>query len=231
VLVREVDVDAVLGDVDDSGLQRRVDLAERHVDGLRAVGREVRVLGLGRLHADLLALDVVDRLHLLLAVHVAKAHREEPQHLRALNLVLDEGAELGRDRRVGERLLQVRLVAEQEMEREDAGLRRHRRRIGGRRDDEIDVAGAQLLQHLRLLAELAARELLDGELAARELLQLGVEDVGRDAVRGRRRLVVGEAELARRLGARCARGERQQRERERPQGRETDGHGCLLSVL
>ena len=138
-------------------------------------------------------------LHLLLAVHVAHAHGQEAEHLRALHLVLDHGAELGGDRRVGERLLQVRLVAEQEVEREHARLRRQRRRVGGRRDDEVDVAGAQLLQHLRLLAELRAGELVDAHLAARELLELGVEDVGGDAVGGRRRLVVREAELARRL--------------------------------
>ena len=41
VLVREVDVDAVLGDVDHAGLQRGVDVAERHVHRLRTVGREV----------------------------------------------------------------------------------------------------------------------------------------------------------------------------------------------
>ncbi len=93
VLVREVDVDAVLGDVDDAGLQRGVDLAERHVHGLRAIGREMRVLGLGRLHADLLALDVVDRLDLLLAVHVAHAHRQQAEHLRALHRILDHRAE------------------------------------------------------------------------------------------------------------------------------------------
>src|SRR6059058_5021529 len=62
---------------------------------------------------------------------------------RALHLVLDEGAKLGGDRRVGQRLLQVRLVAEQEVEREHAGLRRQRRRVRGRRDHEVDVAGAQ----------------------------------------------------------------------------------------
>ena len=44
VLVDEVVVDAVLGHVDDAGLQRGVDLAERHVHDLRAVGRERRRL-------------------------------------------------------------------------------------------------------------------------------------------------------------------------------------------
>jgi hypothetical protein len=42
----------------------------------------------------------------------------------------------------------------------------------------------------------APGELVDRELAAGKLLQLGVEDVGRDAIGGRARLVVGEAELA-----------------------------------
>ena len=40
VLVGLVDVDAVLGDVDDAGLQRGVDAAEGHVDVVDAVGGE-----------------------------------------------------------------------------------------------------------------------------------------------------------------------------------------------
>ena len=99
--------------------------------------------------------------HFLLAVHVADAHRHQAEHLRALHRILDHGAEFGRDRGVGEHVLQMRLVAEDEVQREHARLRRQRRGVRGRRDDEVDVAGAHLLQHLRFLAELRAGELVD----------------------------------------------------------------------
>ena len=116
--------------------------------------------------------------------------------MRALHGLAHHFAEGLRDARIGERLGQMVLVAEDEVQREDAGLRRHRRGVGGRRDDEVDVARAHLLQHLRFLAELRAGELVDAETAAAQFLELGVEDVAGDAVGGAGRLVVGEAEGA-----------------------------------
>jgi hypothetical protein len=92
--------------------------------------------------------DVVNRFHFLLAVHVAHAHREETQHLRALHLVLDHEAKLLRDRRIGKHFGEMRLVAEDEVDREHTGLRRQGRRVRRRRDHEVDVARAHLLQHL-----------------------------------------------------------------------------------
>src|SRR5438045_1060543 len=92
--------------------------------GLRAVGREQRVFRLGRLHAHFLAFDVVDRFHFLLAVHVAHAHGEQAEHLSALHLILDHGAEFRGNRRVGECPGQVLLVAKDEVQREYARLRR-----------------------------------------------------------------------------------------------------------
>jgi hypothetical protein len=195
----------------------------------------VGVLGLGGLHADLLALDVVDALDLFLAVHVAQAHGQQPQHLRALHRVLHHVAERGGDGRVGQHLLQVVLVAEQEVQREHAGLGRQRGRVGGRRDHEVDVAGAQLLQHLRLLAELRARELVDAEVAARQLLELGVEDIGGDPVRRGGRLVVGETERAllrqhlwRRGAQRGAGHGGQPHAARRGHGGKAGWHACLL---
>jgi hypothetical protein len=139
------------------------------------------------------------------SIDFTHAHREEAQHLRALHLILHHVAKLLRDRGIGEDLHEMVLVAEDEVQREHAGLRRHGRRVGGRRNDEVDVARPQLLQELRLLAELAARELVSAELAAREFFELVVEDVGGHTVRGRRRLVVREAELPRLTlhGGRC----------------------------
>ena len=93
VLVDEIDVDGVLGEIDDAGLQRRVDAAERHVHGLRAVGREHRVLGGGRLNANLQALEVLDLVNLLLAVKVAEALRAEPDDVDALHGVVDHVAD------------------------------------------------------------------------------------------------------------------------------------------
>ena len=59
-------------------------------------------------------------------------------------------------------------------------------------DDEVDVAGADLLQHHRLLAELRAGELIDAHRAFAQFHELGIEHVGGDAVGGRMRLVVAE---------------------------------------
>ena len=118
----------------------------------------------------------------------------------ALHRFRDHRLESLSDLRVGNGLRKMRLVAEDEVEREHAGLRRERRGVRGRGDDEIDVAGTHLLQHHRLLAELRERKLIDRELAAGELLELRVEHVRRVAVAGRFRLVVAEGELALRRG-------------------------------
>src|SRR5205809_821035 len=51
-----------------------------------AVSREKGIFGHGGLHPHLDALEVRDRLHRLLAVHVPQALRAQPQHVRALHL-------------------------------------------------------------------------------------------------------------------------------------------------
>jgi hypothetical protein len=59
------------------------------------------------------------------------------------------------------------------------------------------------LQYHRLLTKLGAGELVDAQLAPAQFLQLGVEDVGGDAVGRGARLVVGKSEFtlrARRIG-------------------------------
>src|SRR5262249_16652361 len=121
-------------------------------------------------------------------------------------------------------------VTEDEVQREHAGLRRHAGGVRGGRDDEVDVAGTQLLQRLRLSAELRTRKLVDGELAAAELLELLVEDVGGDAVGGGGRLVGGEAEL--RLGRRIrGRSEDQRADGQHREGSvddHTSSHGRVL---
>ena len=83
------------------------------------------------------------------------------------------------------------------MDRQYARLRRDRRRIRGRADHEVDVAGADLLQHLGLLPQLRAGKLVDRHRTVAHLHELGVEEVRRDAVARRMRLVIGEAEMAR----------------------------------
>jgi hypothetical protein len=74
-----------------------------------------------------------------------------------------------------------------------AGFRRHRRSVRGGRDHEVDVAGADFLQHLRLLPQLRAGELVDPHRAMAEFAEFGVEQVRRDAVARGVRLVIGEA--------------------------------------
>src|SRR5450631_482908 len=84
------------------------------------------------------------------------------------------------------------LVAEDIVQRKHTRLWRHGRGVGGRCDDEVDVTGADLLQHHRLLAELRARELVDAHRAFAQFHELGIEDVTRDAVSRRVRLIVTE---------------------------------------
>ena len=147
-----------------------------------------------------------------------------PSDLGALRRVLDHGAEGVGHLLVGQRLGQMVLVAEDEVQGEHAGLRRHAGRVRGCRDDEVDVTRPQLLQRLRLGAQLRAGELIDAELAAAQRLQLFVEQVRGDAVSRRHRLVVGEAELALRRGI------AQQRQRDDASG-EAARPSCLIAYV
>ena len=96
---------------------------------------------------------------------------------------------------IAEHLDGMRFVAEDEMDREHAGLRLRGRSVGGRQQHEVDVAGLHLLQRLRFGAELGAGILIDRERALAQLHQLLVEHVGADAVAAVLRLVVGEREI------------------------------------
>jgi len=97
----------------------------------------------------------------------------------------------------------MRLRAEQEMQRHHAGLRRDRRGIGRRDNGEIDVAGSDQLQDLRLLPELRAGILVDQHGAVAQFLELGGEDVVGDAVAGIELLIVGETEMLHLLALRA----------------------------
>ena len=163
--------------------------------GLRPIGREHRVLCRGRLDADLDVVEVGDVVDLLFPVHVAETHRRQRHDMRALNLVVDHVLEGLGHAGIGERLHQVILRTEHEVDREHPGFRLQGRGIGGRGDAEIDIARTQLLQHLRLLAELRARELVDQQCVVAEFGELGGEGVAGDAVGGGVRLVIGEAEM------------------------------------
>jgi hypothetical protein len=89
VLVLEHDVVAVLGDGDEPGLERGVDLAEGHVDGHGLVGREEGILRLRRLDAHLLARDIGDVQDRELGIHVPEALREESERAGALHVLGD----------------------------------------------------------------------------------------------------------------------------------------------
>src|SRR5262249_18287347 len=130
VLVDEVDVDGVLGKIDDARLQRGVNAAERHVDGLRAVSREHRILGGGCLYANLQAFEILDFANLLPAVKVTETLRADPDDVDALHGAVDHIPDSFEYFHVAERLDVVILRTEQEMQRHDAGLRRDRRGVG-----------------------------------------------------------------------------------------------------
>ena len=132
VLVDEVVVDAVLGHVDDARLQRRVDFAERHMHDLRAVGREGFILGYGRLHAHLDALEVGDLFNRLFAVHVPQTLAAQPNQVRAFHLggikLFHRWDHFG----IGKHFDGMPFVAENKVDRKHAGFGLRRRCVRGR---------------------------------------------------------------------------------------------------
>src|SRR5262245_66446631 len=103
MLVDEIDVDRVLREINDTSLQRRVHAAERHMNGLRAVGRKHRVLSSGRLDTHLRALQVFDLANFLATVQVAKPLRSKSNHMYALDGIIDHipDGRRSEERRVG----------------------------------------------------------------------------------------------------------------------------------
>jgi hypothetical protein len=145
VLVGEINVDAVLGDVNNASLQRSVDFAEWHMDDLGTIGAKQCIFGRCGLHADLQALEPRQIADLFLAVKVAQAQRDQRQHPGALYPIRDHLAERCDDFGIADRLLQVVLAAEDEVDRKNTRVRRYRRGVRGRGNGEIDVTRAQLL--------------------------------------------------------------------------------------
>src|SRR6516225_10107923 len=82
------------------------------------------------------------------------------------------------------------------MDRKHARFRLNGRRIRRRGDRKVDVAGAELLQYLGLLAKLCPWELVDDQCSVAQLWELVGEGVGGNAVCRRMRLVVSKAEVA-----------------------------------
>ncbi len=88
--IDQVDVDGILAEIHHAGLQGGVDAAERHMHGLRAIGGKHGVLGRGRLHAHLVALEVIELAHLAPAVDVPEALRAEPDGVNARDGFIDQ---------------------------------------------------------------------------------------------------------------------------------------------
>ena len=72
--------------LDDTGLQRCVDIAKRHVDGLGTIGREHRVFGRRRLDPHLDIFQIVQAMDLVLTVDISEAHCAERQGVGAFDL-------------------------------------------------------------------------------------------------------------------------------------------------
>jgi hypothetical protein len=113
--------------------------------------------------------------------------------MQALRGLVDHGPDRIEHLLVGERLDDVTFIAEQEMQRHHPGLRGNRRGVGRGDDGELDVAGFDQLQQLRLLAELRAGILVDQHGALAQLLELVGEQVAGDRIAGVARLVIGKA--------------------------------------
>src|SRR5262249_14610986 len=71
-----------------------------------------------------------------------------------------------------------------------------------RTDHEVDIAGADLLQHLGLLPQLRAGKLVDRHRPVAHLHEFAIEEVRGDAVAGRVRLVIGETKMPRLIRSR-----------------------------
>ena len=87
--VDQIDIHGVLREIDHPGLQGCVHAAERHVHGLRPIGREHGVLGCGGLDANLEALEILDLANFLLPVHVTEALGTKADHVNALGGLVD----------------------------------------------------------------------------------------------------------------------------------------------
>ncbi len=200
MLVDQIDIDPVFGHIDHARLQRRINAAERHMHGLRSIGRKHRVLGCRCLNTNFEALHVFELMNLFFAIHVAKAKRDERDDVPTLHRILDHVLNRLNDLWVRQRLLQMIFRPEQKMQRHHAGLRRERSGVRRRTDAELDVARLQELQNLRLLPKLRSGILIDEHGALAQLLELFGKDVAGNAVTGVSRLVVGKAEVASFLG-------------------------------
>ncbi len=113
--------------------------------------------------------------------------------MNALRRAVDHVADGFKHLLVTERLDVVLFRAEQEVQRHHAGLRRNRRRVGGRYHRKIQIAGLHKLQQLGFLPKLRAGKLVDQHGALAQLLQLRRKNVVGDAVAGVELLVVREA--------------------------------------
>ncbi len=158
----------VLLAVDHAGLQRLVDLAERHLLRVRAERAELRLEHVGRLDAELEALDVfgphqpvlVGRQLLHAVVPVAEpdqpavGHRRQQRLARRARLEAVDGID----------------VVEQERQVEDLDLLRVAVELRQRRRDQLHVAQQQRLELLGVAEQLRAREHLHLHLAGQLLL-------------------------------------------------------------
>lgn len=165
-----------------------------------------------------------------LAVEIAKAERSERQHVPVLDGRVEHLPYRRDQPGVADRLDQLVFRTEEVVDRQHARFRRHRRRVGGRADHEIDVAGADLLQHLGLLPQLRAGKLVDRHRPVAQLHKLAIEKVRRDAIARRMRLVVGETEVARLIRPRRHADKNAHRDCDKRRAQPPSAHPALLPL-
>jgi hypothetical protein len=173
----------VLEAVDHAGLRRHVELAEGNGRGNRAHDLEGLDEGRRGQHAQLDVLDVGQRLHRLLGVHVARAVVRAPGDDLAARALDQHVVELGAHAAV-QRLGHVLVAVEQVAQVQHAELRRHRGPDRRAREHHVDGAHLHLLHHVAFLAELVVGKVVDADLVAHRLLQVGLHQLRPGEVRG-----------------------------------------------
>src|SRR5476649_2241392 len=89
MFIHQITILSILSNLDDTGLQRRINAPDWHVHRLRAPSGEHCILSRSRLNANLQSFYIPDTVDLFLAVHVTESLRAESNHVNSLHGVVN----------------------------------------------------------------------------------------------------------------------------------------------